>query len=203
MGIQLLGQYRRRRRIYTLWYAVGILLTAVAVAPDIYRKLTDTLPTGLWWIYWICGSATVGFLAVGTGYLLSRRVGRVTLAAVVLLSVWLTIATITTAGAGPTSLTTEAFSRAPTAAIKLPFLIQNIAGSLLIIGGALVSFIRTRGWYNLWIAGGTIVFGAGGTASGLLTYSQIFYFTQVVGVVLLCVGVVLAERARPRTQSIA
>jgi len=196
MGVQLIAQYRRRPHLHTLWYAVGILLTAVAVGPDIFRKLTDTLPTGLWWLYWICGSSTVGFLAVGTGYLLSNLAGRVTLMMAVLLSVWLIIATVTTAGTGPEILNQDAFTRAPTLAIKVPFLVQNVAGSILIVGGAVYSFVKTRGWYNLWIAGGTIVFAAGGTASGLLKYSHLFYFTQVTGVILLYVGVILAGQAR-------
>ncbi len=200
MGIQLLSKYRLRRHRHTLWYAVGILLTALAVAPDIYRKVTETLPTGLWWLYWICGSATVGFLAAGTGYLISPRVGRAALTAALVLTIWLSVATVTTAGPGPSSLTLEAFSRAPSNAIKLPFLLQNVVGSLVIIGGALFSFARTRGWYNLWIAAGTIVFAAGGTASGLFKYHQIFYFTQVAGVILLYVGVNLAERAGPRSR---
>lgn len=196
MGIRILRLYAVRRRAHSLWYGVGLILTAIAATPEVVRELTNALPTPLWWLYWSAASATVGFLAAGTAYLLSPRIGQVTLIAVCILSVGVVLATVLTAGPSPAELTDAVFAKAPTGWIKAPFLIQNIAGSLVILTGAAVSFLRTRAWYNVWIVLGTLLFAAGGTSAGLLKYSSLFYFTQTAGILVLYLGV--TESAKPR-----
>ncbi|HWI64126.1 MAG TPA: hypothetical protein VNT75_19995 [Symbiobacteriaceae bacterium] len=201
MGIRLLRQYAARARAHTLWYAVGLLLTAAAALPELYVKLTGGLVTPLWWLYWIAASTLVGCLAVGTAYLLSPTWGKVTLTAVAVLAAWLAVATIATAGPAPAGFTEATLSKAPNAIIKAPFLIQNIAGALLILGGALWSFYRTRSVYALFIAFGTMVFSAGGAAAGLLKFPGVFYLTQTAGIILLYAGVTQsgAPRRAPAT----
>lgn len=194
LGIRLLRQYATRPRAHTRWYAVGLLLTAVAAFPELYYELTGQVPTALWWLYWSAASSLVGFLAVGTAYLFSPRFGQVTLAAAALLSLWVATATVLTAGAGPATLSESIFHKAPTAAIKLPFLLQNIGGSLVIFAGALLSFIRTRGLYALLIALGTLVFASGGWAAGNTQAGFIFAVTQTAGITLLYAGVALSLR---------
>lgn len=189
MGIRLLQQYGKRKRPHSLWYGVGLVLAALAAFVEVYRGLTNTVPTPLWWIYWVAASALVGYLAVGTAYLMSPKMGRVTLTVVTVLTVILAAATVLTAGPGPTVLTAETLSKAPTVQVKIPFLILNIAGSLLILVGTLTSFIKFRVMYPLWIALGTLIFASGGAASGLLAYSNIFYFTQTLGIIVLYIGV--------------
>lgn len=196
MGIRILRQYAARRRAHSLWYGVGLILTAAAATPEVVRELAGVLPTPLWWLYWCAASATVGFLAVGTAYLLSPGFGRISLIAVCILTAAVALATVLTAGSGPAELTDAVFSKAPTGWIKAPFLIQNIAGSLVILVGAAISFLRTRGWYNVWIALGTLLFAAGGASAGLLKYSSLFYFTQTAGILVLYVGV--TGSAKPR-----
>jgi hypothetical protein len=197
LGIRLIRQYQRRPRSHTGWYAVGLLLTAVAAFPELYNQFTGTLPTVLWWVYWSTGSTLVGFMAVGTAYLISPRVGQVALAVVGILGVWVIAATILTAGPTPELFSHESMAKAPNATIKLPFLIQNILGSLVILGGTLFSFVRTRAIYNVWIALGTLVFASGGAAAGLVDFPGAFYFTQSVGMILLYVGVTGAGAYRP------
>lgn len=197
LGARLVKQYQRRPRSHTRWYAVGLLLTAVAAFPELYNQAMGSLPTVLWWVYWSTGSALVGFLAVGTAYLISPRVGQIMLAVVGVLALWVIVATLLTAGPSPEVVAHESMAKAPNATIKLPFLIQNILGSLVILGGTLFSFIRTRAIYNVWIALGTLVFASGGAAAGLVDFPGAFYFTQSVGMILLYMGVTGAGAHRP------
>lgn len=194
LGIRLLRQYATRPRPHSLWYSVGLLLTAVAAFPELYYELTGQVPPLLWWLYWSTASSLVGLLAVGTAYLFSLRFGQATLAVVALLSLWVAAATLLTSGPGPAAIGAGMFHKAPTAAIKLPFLLQNIGGSLVIFGGALLSFIRTRGLYAVLIALGTLVFASGGGAAGNTEYGFIFAFSQTIGVLLLYSGVALSLR---------
>jgi hypothetical protein len=203
LGLRLLKRYADRPRPHTLWYAVGLLLTAVAATPELYVQAMGALPTPLWWIYWATASSLVGFLAVGTAYLLGPRVGQVALAVTYALVLWLVAAVLLTAGPAPSPISHDMLSKAPTVAVKLPFLIQNIAGSLLILGGAVWSFIRTRAVYNVWIALGTIIFASGGAAAGFLSFPGAFYVAQAVGIVVLYAGVSQSVAPRPAKATVA
>lgn len=197
-GFRLFARYSVRPRAHSLWYGVGLVLTATAALPELYYTLSGGVPTPLWWLYWSSASATVGFLGVGTAYLIGPRFGRVALWAAVLLSVWAMIATVLTGGAGPGGGgdVLALFSKAPTGAIKLPFVLQNILGSLVIFGGAIASFIQNRAFYNVLIALGTLVFASGGSAAGLINFPGIFHFTQTAGIILLYFGVTLSIAPR-------
>lgn len=189
MGLRLVRQYQSRPRPHTLWYAIGLLLTALAAGAEVWAQSVGALPTMLWWLYWVSASSLVGFLAVGTAYLLGSRTGHVALALALVLTAWLAAAVVATAGVGPSLVAESTLTKAPNATIKLPFLLQNILGALLILGGALWSYIRTRAPHNLLIALGTLVFSSGGAVAGFLHIPAFFYFTQSVGIVLLYLGV--------------
>lgn len=198
LGIRLLRQYAARPRVHSLWYAVGLLLVAVAAFPELYFALTGQIPAILWWAYWATASSLVGFLAVGSAYLLGPTYGKVTLGLVLAMTAWVTVATLLTGGTGPAEVLPGAFHAAPTSAIKFPFVLQNILASLIILVTALISFVRTRGLFAVLIAAGTLVFASGGAAAGLLQYSQLFAFTQTFGIILLYAGVSLSLRPSGR-----
>jgi hypothetical protein len=206
MGIRLLRQYSVKQRPHTLWYAVGLLLTAVAAFPDLYANLSGGhLITPLWWIYWVAASSLVGFLAVGTAYLLSPKVGKITLWSVIVLTFLLALATVMTAGPAPAVLDATTLNKTPNGWIKAPFLIQSISGAMLIFIGAVISFIKTRGLYAIWIAAGTAIFSSGGAAAGMFSFPGLFYFTQTAGIILLYFGVTqsTAPRSKPQPQQLA
>lgn len=194
LGGRLIYRYVNRPRPHSLWYGVGLILIACAALPELYFELTGQIPTALWWLYWSTASGCVAYLSVGSAYLMNPRFGQVTLAAAVALTVWVVAATLLTGGTAPAAVATEAFRSAPTSAIKLPFLLQNIGGSLVILTAAVISFVRTRAAFALLIALGTFVFASGGAASGLMKVSQIFAFTQTAGILLLYAGVSLSLR---------
>lgn len=197
LGGRLLAHYGRRKRPHSLWYGVGLILIALAALPELVYELTGQVPAVLWWLYWSTASGCVAFLSVGSAYLLSQRFGQIVLALAAATAVWVIAATLLTAGTGPEVVASEAFRSAPTAAIKLPFLLQNIGGSLIILVTAILSFVRTRAAFALLIAAGVFVFAVGGGSAGLLAFSQIFAFTQTAGIVLLYAGVSLSLRPRP------
>lgn len=203
LGIRLLDRNRKRPRPHTLWYAVGLIMTAAAGLPEFWYHAFKSIPTALWWVYWVAASALVGFLAVGTSYLISRRFGVGALVAVLGLTAWLTVATVLTAGPAPTTGLETAFRSAPTAQIKLPFLLMNIAGATVIFAGAIYSLIRTRMLYNLWIALGTLSFSAGGALAGLMNFPGVFAITQILGICLLYLGVSQSIRPRPKSSAAA
>lgn len=203
MGLRLLRQYSARPKNHTLWYAVGLLLAALAATPDLYRAITDGLPTLLWWLYWIAAASLVGFLAVGTAYLISPAWGKAALITASVLVACLVVATVATAGPAPAVFTETTFNKAPNGWIKAPFLILNIAGSLLILGGALWTFIKIRTWFAIWIALGTMIFAAGGASAGLLTFPGAFYFTQTAGIILLYLGISLSIAPPKTARSVA
>lgn len=200
LGGRLLMHYRTKPRPHSLWYGVGLILIACAALPELYYELTGQVPALLWWLYWSTASGCVAFLSVGSAYLLSERFGKGALAAAVLTAVWVVAATLLTGGTGPAVVSSEAFRSAPTAAIKLPFLLQNIGGSLIILIAAILSFVRTRAAYALLITAGVFVFAFGGASAGLMRISQIFAFTQTAGILLLYAGVTLSLRPRPRAE---
>jgi hypothetical protein len=188
LGLRLLRHYLTRPRIHTLCYALGILLTAVAAFPELFHELVGGLPTPIWWLYWMSASTLVGLLGAGTSYLISPRLGKAAMAGVILLTAWVVVTTIATAGPTPADFTAAAFQHAPTGAVKLPFVLQNALGSVVILGGALYSFYRTRAVYNILIAAGTLIFASGGSMAGM-HLPGIFYFTQTLGIIILYLGV--------------
>lgn len=203
MGLRLLQQYRGRPHPHTLWYGVGLVLAAVASFPEVFRGITGSLPTFLWWTYWVAASALVGYLSVGTAYLLSPKAGKVALVSATVLTAALLVATVATAGPAPTIFTDATFAKAPNAFIKTPFLIQNIAGALLIFGGAAWTFFRIRAWFAVWIALGTLLFTIGGTSSGIFKSPALFYFTQMAGIIVLYFGITQSTRPRQKKQAAA
>jgi len=204
MGVRLLRQYSARPRPHTLWYAIGLLLTALAAFPEFYIRLTDGLVTPLWWLYWVAASALVGYLGVGTAYLISPTWGKYTLIGVSLLTAWLAVATVMTAGPAPAAITVETLSKAPTGAIKLPFALMSSISGMLILFGALWSYYKTRYVSNLYIALGALFFSAGGALSGLLSFPGVFALTQAAGIIALYVGVTgSGGQRRPASTTLA
>lgn len=196
MGVRLTAQYRRRPRPHTLWYAIGLLLTAVAAAPELWHSFTTAIPLPLWWLYWMTAATLVGALGAGSAYLISAKFGKVAAGVVVVLTVWIVVATVLTVQPAPLEAGHAIFLKAPTTQVKLPFVIQNILGALTIFGVAIWSFIKTRGMYNVWIALGTLLFSSGGTLASRGYPAVAFYAAQAVGIVVLYFGVTAAGSSR-------
>ena len=74
-------------------------------------------------------------------------------------------------------------------------IIQNIIGGLVLIGGALYSFIRDRRrTYNLWIFLGGLMPMIGGSALAFFHQPDLFFVFELAGTALLYWGFILSDR---------
>lgn len=161
--------FRRRRAPSSLCWFVALVLFALTALADAAAAVVGWTP----WLYrlWYVGAAwLVAAFGAGTAYLVLPRpwahaiLGL--LAAVGLAMLGIAAATpvdlAALAGGGPvggegwTDATVRVFS---------PLL--TIPGSLLLLGGAVASWWRTRHPYALWLVAGTLVLASGGSLTRL------------------------------------
>lgn len=215
-------QYVLRRRMHQLAWSVGLLLYAIAAAMESWSEASGSWEPFVYRIYIVIAASLVGFLGLGTLYLVARKrrwgdyyfvfllacmgvffVGTFT----VELDMAKLVPGITVGGQalGP-SLT---FPRL----MSLPL---NISGTLLLFGGALWSIVRFarrrefayRVWANVLIAGGALVLAAVGSRARLGTTAGL-YPAEMVGAALMLSGFLLAgsldkgaRAARQRRQAV-
>lgn len=173
----LLAQWYRRRKPHQLAWATGFLFYAVAAVMEAYSEFTGTWDPTVYRFYIVLAASMVGFLGLGTLYLITKKSVLPTIylvfvlgcLAVFLYGVFTTklitenlVAGITVGGTalGPGS----SFPRV----MSLPF---NITGTLLLLGGSTWSIIkfwpkkeyRYRVWANVLIILGTLIIAAAGS----------------------------------------
>ena len=201
----VLAQWGRRRKAHQLAWAVGLFMYGLAAAMEAYSEYTSEWIPWVYRIYIVLAASLVGFLGLGTLYLMSRKPfwPRIYLAfLLVCLAVFFygaftvdlledkLVAGIVVGGqalgAG------RSFPRV----MSLPF---NITGTLFLLGGAVVSIWRFsrkseyayRMWANVLIAAGTIVIaGAGSMARAGMTTG--LYAAEMFASALLLAGFLLA-----------
>lgn len=201
----LLNQFRTRKKPHQLAWAVGFLFYAVAALMEAVSEYSGTWDPTVYRIYIVLAASMVGFLGLGTLYLITRTrtLGNIYLAFVlVCLGVFFwgvfntelvtenLVAGITVGGSalGPAGQ----FPRI----MSLPF---NIAGTLLLLGGSAWSIVkfwkkreyRYRAWANVLIIIGTLVIaGAGSMARAGQTVG--LYPAEMVASAILLAGFLMA-----------
>lgn len=215
-------QYLKRRRMHQLAWAIGLLLYAIAAAMEAYSESTGEWLPFVYRIYIVIAASLVGFLGLGTLYLVARRrrwgdyyfvfliacmavffIGTFT----VQLDMHKLVPGITVGGqALGESLT---FPRL----MSLPL---NITGTILLFGGALWSVIRFarkrefgyRVWANVLIAAGAALLAALGSRARLGQTAGL-YPAEMVSAALMLAGFLLAgtldkgTKARQETRTAA
>jgi hypothetical protein len=201
----LVAQWYRRRKPHQLAWATGFLFYAVAACMEAYSEFTGTWDPTVYRIYIVLAASMVGFLGLGTLYLISKKRTLPTIYLVFVLGclavffygVFTTqlieknlVAGITVGGSALGS--GSSFPRV----MSLPF---NITGTLLLLGGSLWSIIkfwpkqeyRYRVWANVLIIIGTLVIaGAGSMARAGQTVG--LYPAEMVASAILLAGFLLA-----------
>jgi hypothetical protein len=191
-----------------LW-AIGLLLSAAAAGAEAYGT-ADGWGSASFRVYYLAGGClTVAFLGAGSAFLvLPRSLALVVLGAVLASSVGATV-TILLADLDPALLRAATEHRPPdNDALRghafLWAVALNSLGSLLLLGGSLLSIVRRRRvGANVLIAAGVVAIAGSGTLTRFGSYGFV-YVGQIVGLSLMLAGFELAEwrgrarRERPR-----
>jgi hypothetical protein len=202
----LLAQWWQRRKPHQLAWTVGFLLYAVAAVMEAYSEFTGDWNPIVYRIYIVMAASMVGFLGLGTLYLVTKKRlwGNLYLTFVLAcLGVFLygvftneldtqkLVAGITVGGSALGS--GGSFPRI----MSLPL---NITGTLLLLGGSAWSIAkfwpkkeyRYRAWANVLIIIGTLIIaGAGSMARAGQTVG--LYPAEMVASAVLLVGFLMAS----------
>ncbi len=195
----LAAQWWRRRRPHQLAWATGFLIYAVAALMEAYSEFTGAWDPTIYRFYIVFAASMVGFLGLGTLYLITRTrtignlyLGFVLVCLVVFLyGVFTTdlvtenlVAGITVGGTalGPGG----SFPRV----MSLPL---NITGTLLLLGGSAWSVIRFwpkkeyryRSWANVLIIIGTLIIAGAGSRARAGETAGLYPAEMVASAVLL------------------
>ena len=201
----LVAQWARRRKPHQIAWAVGFAFYAIAAIMEAYSEYTGTWDPTVYRIYIVLAASLVGFLGLGTLYLITRTptLGNVYLGLILPgLAVFFygtftadldtskLVAGITVGGLPLGS--GGSFPRV----MSLPF---NISGTLLLLGGSAYSVVRFwpkkeyryRSWANVLIIIGTLVIaGAGSMARAGQTVG--LYPAEMVASAILLAGFLMA-----------
>jgi hypothetical protein len=199
-------QYRERKKIHQLLWTIAMLFYAVSALMEFLMNRDVLGPSVFAFkVYYILSAPLVGMLGAGVVYLLAKkRIADGFTALMVILSLALLVtgatypidqAVLTQAFQGPLG---EAFHQAVDAYsmdVRKYAIIQNIIGGLVLIGGALYSFIRDRRrTYNLWIFLGGLMPMIGGSALAFFHQPDLFFVFELAGTALLYWGFILSDR---------
>ena len=217
----VLRQYLMRRRMHQLAWAIGLLFYAIAAAMEAWSESSGEWQPFVYRIYIVIAASLVGFLGLGTLYLVARkrRWGDYYFVFLVACMVVFFIGTFTvqldmsklvpgiTVG-GQALGASLSFPRV----MSLPI---NITGTILLFGGALWSIIRFarkrefgyRVWANVLIAAGAMLLASLGSRARLGQTAGL-YPAEMVSAALMLAGFLLAgtldkgaKAARARRQA--
>ncbi|HEX9093027.1 MAG TPA: hypothetical protein VF902_03505 [Coriobacteriia bacterium] len=195
----LLAQYAKRRKMHQLMWAIGFLFYAVAAVMEFWSEYTQHWDPMVYRFYIVLAASLVGFLGNGTLYLVTKKRvwGDVYLAINgVLLAIFL-YGTLTAnllmdklvpgiVVGGQALGASGTFPRL----MSLPF---NIPGSLLLLGGAVLSIVkfwpkkeyRYRVWANVLIIIGTLMIAGAGSMARLGSTGGLYAGEMVASAILL------------------
>jgi hypothetical protein len=202
----LFKQYLERRKIHQLLWTIAMLFYSVSALMEFLMNRDIFGPSVLAFkVYYILAAPLVGMLGAGVVYLLaSKKIANAFTAIMVLLSIALLVTgaiepidhnVLVEAFQGPLG---EAFHDAVQAypmTVRRYAIVINIVGGLVLIGGALWSYIRDRRrTYNLWIFLGGLMPMIGGSALAFFHEPHLFFVFELAGTALLYWGFILSDR---------
>jgi len=205
--ILLLWQLLNRRKIHQAIWTIAMALFAIAALTE-YLANPDVMgPSGtLIKIYYVSAAPLVGLLGSGVLYLLVRRK-----IAHIYLSIVIILALVLLFGGVSTDLSEEAITEAfqlnlpeafreavglfPFVTARLPSILLNSTGGILLIGGALFSFIADmRKTYNIPLILGGLFPSIGGFLLGIMGNADVFFEFELAGTIFLFLGFIMSMR---------
>lgn len=201
----LARQYLQRRRTHQLLWTVAMLFYSISALMEFLMNPDLMGANGLLFgVYYVLAAPLVGLLGAGVMYLLAKKtVARLFLGFVVLFSLALAVAGFLTplgqqaldkSFSGPLANGFMSASDAYPMTVRIFAIVLNSVGGLVLIVGALYSFVRDRSrTYNLFLAVGGILPSMGGSLLGL-GYPDVFFELELGGTVFLFVGFLLSAK---------
>lgn len=212
----ILAQWMHRRKAHQLAWATGMLFYAIAAVMEAVSEASGHWDPTVYRFYIVLAASLVGFLGLGSYYLISKSKRGPT----IYLGFLLVCLAVFFYGAFTTPLNLEALRPGITVGgqalgdagkfprvMSLPF---NITGSFFLLGAALLSVWRFarkrefayRTWASLIIALGTIVMAAaGGMARAGATAG--LYPAEMIASAILLAGFLLAGTLKQGAQEVA
>jgi hypothetical protein len=202
----VLQQYWQRRRAHQLTWFVGLLFYAVAAAMEAYSEFSQLWLPLIYKIYYVLAASLVGFLGLGSLYLVAKRRiwGHLFLIYMLIVLVFFLYGSLTA------HLISENLvpgitvgGKAMPDSVRIYSWFFTIPGTFFLLGGAIYSIIlfaakreyAYRMWASVLIALGTIVIAsAGGMARAGQTVG--LYPAEIVGAALLLWGFLKASTLR-------
>ena len=206
-------QYLQRRRMHQLAWSIGLFLYALAAAMEAYSESSGTWHPFVYRIYIVIAASLVGFLGLGTLYLVARNrkwgdyYFIFLVACMVVFFIGTFTATLDTAKLVP-GITVGGQALGPSLSFpRVMSLPINITGTLLLFGGALWSVVRFarrrefayRVWANVLIAAGAALLAALGSRARLGETAGL-YPAEMVAAALMLAGFLLAGTLDKGTQ---
>jgi len=202
----LARQYLERRKFHQILWTFAMLFYGIAALMEFLMNPDVLGPSVIAFkVYYILSAPLVGLLGAGVMYLLaSKRTADIFLAFIAILSVALLVTGIMTpldeaviVEAFEGSLG-EAFHIAVDAypmTVRRYAIITNIVAGLVLILGALYSFLKDRRrTYNLLIFVGGVMPMIGGSALAFFDEPSLFFIFELVGTVFLYLGFIYSDR---------
>jgi len=213
-SIVLLNRYfSGRRRTHELVWGIAFAMFAIAAGCQVYADLNGGWTVLSARLFYLFGAIlNVGFLGVGTVYLLfSKRVANIALAVMLVFSAVAAIVVFTAPVNEALLQTEQGYAAVVTPAMRIMAGISNGIGTILLVGGALWSgivFWRKRIMKHrmigvFLIAGGALIVASAGTIVGLFGLKNFEYHSIgiLIGVIIMFVGYLESIRVtQPQAQ---
>ena len=195
----LVNQYVKRHKMHQLMWAIGFLFYAVAAVMEFWSEFSGVWDPTVYRVYIVLAASLVGFLGNGTLYLVSKKRlwGDLYLGFnLVMLAIFLygtfTVTLLMDKLVPGIVVGGQALGASGTfpRLMSLPF---NIPGSLLLLGGAVMSIIkfwpkkafRYRVWANVLIIIGTLMIAAAGSMARFGASGGLYVGEMVASAILL------------------
>lgn len=208
-------QYLQRHKAHQAAWSVGLLFYGVAAVFEAWSEYSGSWDPTVYRLYIVLAASLVGFLGLGSLYLIARRqwfghvyLGLTLVAFAVFLYGAMTVDLDTTMLAPGITVGGQALGESLTFP-RVMSLFFNIPGSIFLLGGALLSIYRFsrkkeyayRMWANVLIAAGTIVIAYAGSRARLGATVGL-YPAEMVASVLLLLGFLKAGSLRTGAKAI-
>lgn len=206
-------QYRERRRPYQLFWSLSLAMFAVATFAEFYGGAFGwTIP--IYKTFYFAGVALPGFFGVGTVYLMTRKkpaVGHIYAAATIVVALLFLVKVGQAELLNPDALASAGIAPnhselMPETARRPYSVLLSAIGGVVLVAGALYSWLRFKLTYNRLIFLGGLFFIFGGMLASRLNVNEVLPFTNLIGIILIFLGVQQAARVRrpsaPTTTSV-